>query len=413
MNELQIINIETFKGLIGTAPEIITKGNDSIQKATARGEQLMQEITTMQQNDALWSDEYKDQKKKELIPLITQYLVKLKDTYRVLKERRTPITGLFDDFKKSTISFEAQVDPKGNNNLYSKFQTILDGWAKDEALKQAAKQAEMLRQKNIEAEKIRLKSECEIEIRKVFLAHLENEQNMLVKVFEGMILDKFDQQCEFIRNYSTVYFITHFEAIQPNLEATYLDQAEIKNIITNAKTGKFQIFSAEFKETIEGIKEMFIDKFASKKAELEELASATPAEKEEIKQNITERIETESEKIAKEKLEKEAQAVIQSTTNSQIMQANLAFDSESQVQQMQPEQKVKTGYEIKVLKASGWLQIAAFYFEKEGMKKNVADLGKMKLEQMKTFAEKHALKTGEKIENPFLVYEETFKAVIK
>ncbi|MBK7883038.1 MAG: hypothetical protein IPJ81_03900 [Chitinophagaceae bacterium] len=69
----------------------------------------------------------------------------------------------------------------------------------------------------------------------------------------------------------------------------------------------------------------------------------------------------------------------------------------------------------KVLKLQYFIQLAseifAMWFEKEGKNLPIDKIGNTKLDQMKAWAEKHAFKTGTKIESKFIKYEESFKAV--
>jgi hypothetical protein len=89
------------------------------------------------------------------------------------------------------------------------------------------------------------------------------------------------------------------------------------------------------------------------------------------------------------------------------------FEAESELVQTVDAPNQRQGFEITVLHPAGYLQIISFYFEREGKNQTVEKLAGMKLESMKTFCEKHAHKTGEKIDNKFIKYEPTFKAVNK
>jgi hypothetical protein len=73
--------------------------------------------------------------------------------------------------------------------------------------------------------------------------------------------------------------------------------------------------------------------------------------------------------------------------------------------------EARQGYEIIVLHQAGYVQIFQMWFENEGKNLPLDKMGGTKLEQMKAWAEKHAHKTGTKIEGKFLKYEESFKAV--
>ena len=73
--------------------------------------------------------------------------------------------------------------------------------------------------------------------------------------------------------------------------------------------------------------------------------------------------------------------------------------------------EARQGYDIIVVHQAGWVQIFQLWFEQEGKNLPIDKIGNTKLDQMKSWAEKQAHKTGTKIESKFLKYEETFKAV--
>lgn len=89
------------------------------------------------------------------------------------------------------------------------------------------------------------------------------------------------------------------------------------------------------------------------------------------------------------------------------------FDNVEQTARPESKAQVRSGYNIAVTHPAGWVTIFQLWFEKEGKNLGVDVLGRKSLNQMKGWAEKHALKDGEKITSPYVKYEETFKTVAK
>jgi len=91
-------------------------------------------------------------------------------------------------------------------------------------------------------------------------------------------------------------------------------------------------------------------------------------------------------------------------------QALALFEQASETtEQTGPE--ARTGLVITVINPAGWVEIFTFWFQREGVKLPVDEIGNKKLEQMKTFCEKVANKTGEKIASKNLKYDTAVKSV--
>lgn len=400
------VNIEVFKGLISTAPSALAANQESVSKAETVGNNLLTEVNTLMASEA---GKPNFEARKTLDEKLSKYLVRVNETVKVIKERRTPITGLFDDFKKMFTSLEAKIDPK-NDTFPGKIQAIRNRWAADQAAENQRIQNEQLRNRNIEAERIRIKSEIELQLKKYFLDFVDAEQNAMIFHFESLQLEAFDFESEKLINYKPVYPFGHFEAFKPKVSVQYIDPSEVQNILINVKAGKFDDFCEELKETMIAIRDIHIEKLPSKKAELQEIANANEVEKQRLQQEADKRKAEEAEKLRAETEKKKAEATQQAETVQQVVQTNMLF--EMQVGTV-TQDNVKEGCEIVVKNANGWLQIVAFYFEKEGLKKLPDDLAKMKLDQMRTWCEKHYMKTSEKIQSVALEYKDVYKAVNK
>lgn len=442
------VNIEVFKGLISTAPAALAANQESVSKAETVGNNLLTEVNTLLASEA---GKPNFEARKALDEKLNNYLTRVNEAIKKIKDRRTPITGLFDDFKRMFTSLEARIDPK-LDTYPGKIQNIRNRWASDQAAENQRIQNEQLRNRNIEAERIRIKSEIELQLKNYFLDLVEAEQNAMIYHFESLQLEAFDFESEKLINYKPVYPFGHFEKFIPKVNIQYLDPSEANNILTNVKAGKFEEFSNELKETMIAIRDIHIEKLPSKKAELQEIANAaeikrkadeeaaeakrkadaaSAAEKRQLeaeaaeKQRIANEAEAErkrladgsekrkadeSAKVSTETELKKTEATQQAETVQQVAQTNMLFEMQTGTV---TQDNVKEGCEIVVKNANGWLQIVAFYFEKEGLKKLPDELAKMKLDQMRTFCEKYYMKTSEKIQSVALEYKDVYKAVNK
>lgn len=397
---VDLIKVDSFKETIDTAPTVLVQNQSSAVKATEFGESLLKRIAESGMNDQLDAD-------------ANDFLVKLRRTYDLMNERRKPITSLFDSVKKVFTEFEGRIDPKGKDNIYAQIQQYRNSWAAAKAQEQRRKEEEARKKAAYEQERINIKADIELKLKQHFLSYCDAQQQSLVNLFEGVQLDTFDASAQLILKFSEAYPFAHFENFKPQVYKVYLTDPEVQNILTNCKAGKFEGFSREYTETIKGLKEVFIDKLPSKRNELTAIANASAAEKKRLEAEAELRRKAEQERIEKESAERNAQATAQAETSKQVATANSMFDMQTAMASPESTAQVREGFEITVTNPAGYLQIVAFYFEKEGLKEGLDKLEKKTLGSMKKFCEDHAKKTSEKINNPYLVYNEKFTAVNK
>jgi hypothetical protein len=114
--------------------------------------------------------------------------------------------------------------------------------------------------------------------------------------------------------------------------------------------------------------------------------------------------------MADEAAEAKRKADLDADVKKQGEQTMVMFEKEAAVAETADAPETKVGYEITVLHPVGFTQIFAIWFEKVGKDLPVDKIGNTKLDQMKAWAEKEALK-GTKIDSKFIQYNDTFKAV--
>jgi hypothetical protein len=134
----------------------------------------------------------------------------------------------------------------------------------------------------------------------------------------------------------------------------------------------------------------------------------------EIERLNAERIQREKDEAIKMEIEAEEQrklAAEQVEMERASGNAQLLFNQVADTAVTGPAPEIRSGFEITVIHPAGWVEIFQFWFQREGCKMGPEEMGKKSLNQMKTFVEGVAKKTGEKIESRFLKYETSTKAV--
>lgn len=420
-NEVLIPGQDNTLAIIQTAPDALMLNDQIVTKAV----EVCNNLLAIAEKDGM-SD--------ELDLRINNALLKLKDRYGEIKDRRTPLTQMFDQIRSKFTELEAKIDPSKPGNIYAQLQSKRNAWATHKIELQKKADAERERKLRAEQEKINLKAEADIQLRNGFLSYLSSAKSQLQNLFNTTTLDNYIDNAQAIFDFSEIYKIDKFNALQVNMNAIYLSPAELELIITNARIGKFDAWNSEFQSAIRDMKTDLSQKMPGKKRELEqiyqaELDAAEAAKKAREAKNEADRIAAEeatrkaaaererleNERIerekreAEEKAEADRRAKIKAEQDAEaeknLAQAELQFNNTIEAAAETEQINAIESYEIEVMNPAGWLLIAQFWYQNEGMKMSNSDIEKKTFKQMKSFCEKWYKKNGATgLSSPYIKY---------
>lgn len=455
-NQVAIIHnsIEIFR----SAPEILKANQDKTQKALIVGEQILE-----QWNDA-WTIENEDER---LVALAAadersnKYLVNCSNALSQEKEARAAITQMMDNFKKMFTEAENVIDKAKPNTTPAKVQSNRDTYAAEAYKINERRRIEAERIESKKKEEIELRSQAEVRLSNKYNDYLLERKTKLTTSFNAITLDTLDETTQKLTGYQPELKTDVIAAFSLGLYSSFHTQDEIKKIQDAVISAQTPDFASNYKAELSLLRDELVEKIPSKKAELVEqkrLADEAAAEAErqriekekrdaEIAQANAEerkRLEAEAERIRienekrNEELRQQQQAAIaeqkrreeeeaarllneaeeakrkaeqESEIKKQGDQTMAMFEKEASIAETTPTAEARQGYEIVVLHPVGYTQIFQLWFENEGKDLPVDKIGNTKMDQMKSWAEKYALKKDVKIESKFLKYEEVFKAV--
>jgi hypothetical protein len=423
----EIMPVDEFKEIIQAAPTALVLNKEKADKAVAFGKTLLERINTEGMTEELDTE-------------CNKYLVKLKNTYQDLFNRRKPLTEMFDVVRKTFTELEGQIDSKSKENVYAQIQKARNDYATKLMMAKKKAEEEAATKLAKDKEVINLKAEIEAAMRNGFLGQLDKSKRNLTACFEAIKLGEFEYGVSVFKNFPLDYTLNTFITIPVNITTRrqFVTNDELNQLIDEGKTGKFDIWAKEYsnsmislfnelqmklpakKQELEAIAKAeaeaaerariaAMEKNAQKKAELEQQAKAAEEERQRLEAEKIQRQKQEEERQRLEAEETQRKATEQIEANRQVNTTNALFDAEVAVVESAAETNAIESYEIKVLNAPAWLLIAVFYFEREGKKETVEKLEKKSLGQMKKFCESHYKKTSEKIESPYIVYEPIYK----
>ena len=385
--------------------------------------------------------------------ILNRCQLRLKEIGEEIKDRRMPLTRRLDTVKKAFTEIEALVDPTNPKSIYAESAQIRNEWHTKLAEEKKRTDEAAAKKLKKDDERIRLRSEATQQIRNGFISDLAAAKSMLTSYFNEITLEKFHEHQHRIHQWHTEYTEIEFASIKTVLRAIYHTPEEIAEIELESRQGKFELFNKEYAAELTTMLHGYMDQLPGKKLHLEaeadakrkaeeaaeearKKAAAAQLEQDEAKRKQMEADAEEAkrkadeqeaenlrlQKIAEDKAEAERikqandelakkEANKQATEAKAMMERNQTlFDHEAAKLEEVPQAKVKASYEITVKAPSGMLQIVSYYFQHKGNTESVGDLKKRSLDQMITFCEKNALKTGIKIDNPLIEYKEVYKA---
>ncbi|MXV16865.1 hypothetical protein [Hufsiella ginkgonis] len=351
----------------------------------------------------------------ELDKELNKWQVNAKQAVEVMTKRRAPITQMANQVVKAFTALEAPLDPKKADSFYARAQKYRDAWAKECADAEKQRQAEIQKKQNKEKERVTLSAEIERQFRGAYLGKLNEFRTFYTGKLSKATLENIEDVKKVITGIKTVYPRDKFNELSVTVNAVYHDKIELASLINGVRTTIFDELAANFLENMEHLREQLIAEIPSKKTELESIAKADADTKATLLQQQQEREAAQKQAQLDQAAAEKAKSDEQIKLNESIGITNTLFEAAAEMAEVREENtaQVRQGYKILVHNSAGWGAIFLFYFEKEGQKLPVEEFGKKTLNQMKAFCEKHAHKTGEKVESVNLVYEDDFKAVAK
>lgn len=326
---------------------------------------------------------------------INKWMVSAKLALKKMEEDRKPYTAKAQEFVKLFTNVENELQKE----LYQEFQAIRDAsvseYAKEEQEIQRKEALELKRKQ----ERTRLLALSDQMVREEYAAILAQERDDLLKSFSEANSSNIDDVEQELKSLEPIFHFAQWEAIQPSITSHILEKRELDNIIVNSKLGKFDKCAEHFTKTIRDYADHLLTLIPSRRDEISKGQESKKAEELKRKQ---EAIDAERIRVAKEKAERdEAEALKKAQLEMEIDRANRKAET--------PSTRSIDSYAIEVTEREGWMAIFQFYYANSPEQ----DLGKIKLDQMKAFAEKQAKKTGEMIEHSGLKYEIKYKAVAR
>lgn len=325
--------------------------------------------------------------------------VKLRDSYKIMQDRRKPYTQRMDEIKALFTGSEGDVEVIGKE-----VKGLRDNWQKEKArrarIEEEKRQAELQKKQ----EEIDMRTYAKNCLFNAYAAALQDVFTRMNNAFNGQHARSLDAYGEKLKAYVPVLDADTYGRMLPkaNAKPQFYTMGEAQAIYEQVAREERPALAADYTSRITAERDRLIELIPSRKRELERIAGdATAAAEAEarMKQEAEERQRQLEQEAADRKAAAESAAEVESM--------NAAFDTASEatpVMQVAKGTVVKKKYEAKTHAA--WVAIIQSWVANDMNKMTIEELGK-KLSFMKTAAEKR-LNEGVELKAAGLEVEEDY-----
>lgn len=385
---------ENVSAIVRDTPGNFSRNQLSYTRCLMAGEKLIEEIREKGMSD-------------ELDQLAAKYIEKTRRTIKDMNERRSPLTKLFDQMRKEFTELENSIDPTRDGTVPFRIQQLRNRFAAERRQQEEARRrAEEIR-RQAELARTRYRAECTDDFKARFNELVDTHINHLTSLERSLTLQNYDTVLDAVTAFAVDLAPgwTPQPSLHVPLNITDDESAAIRSEILQELMPRF---AEQYRAEIGDYRQDILDRLPSRKAELERASKAEAAEAARIKTDMEQRhaavfARMEAQRAAR--LQEDVRKTQAAMAGTEA--ANLFDLARATAPAYQP--KAKVSKRISVTAPSGYMQVLAMWWAKEGCNLTKDELDKVFKKQI-TFCEKVANKEGEFINDPGVEYVDEVKA---
>ena len=395
-NELSIIRPENMKEIVMAAPGSYEINRKSRDNCVSFGQNILTAIQQQGMND-------------DLDKQAAVFIEKARRTVKVMNERRSPVTKLFDEVRSAFTTIENEIDPSKSGTIGYQLQQLRNQYAAKKRAEEEKRRQEALARQRAEEAARKFRMDVEDDFKQQFQRLVNDAINGIAKADNELSLENYEETLARLKSSK--------EYVAKGLPAGWLEQlhtyaripagikaaeteAEVKNMLAKQFTEQY---IAEVGDALDYI----LDRLPSKRANLEKIAQANAEEAARIKAEMEARSRAEAERMEKERAEREAGEKRKAELERKAAEMASLFDSQAAASAYQP--KTKVTKKINLLNPEGVLSVLSLWWSKEGCTLGVEELSRMFKKQI-AFCEKLAGKEGILVQDESVEYVDEVKA---
>lgn len=395
-NALTIFEPQNVQTIATLAPQSYDKNLRSHDGCLNFGEALLQRVQAEGMSDIL------DQE-------ISLYLEKTRKTLKLMNERRTPVTQMFDQIRKAYTALENDVDPAKSDTIPYQLQVCRNAYARKKHEEEEQRRREEAARIAKENAKTRYRADVEDDYAAQFNALVNKSINELNDLDKTVTLDNYTERLTAIRQYNCELPKGWCQTVVSRaLRPAELSPTECNAIQANVMAGLADRFTKQYPFEVQSVRDDILDRLPSKNKELERIALASAEEAARIKAQMEAREREEAARKESERIEREKQEAAKAQLNAQKQEMDGLFGLPvAEPTAYQPKTQVKKKVVIRT--ADDVMKVVVFWWSQEGCNKSVDDLCKEFKKQI-TYANTMANSKSNPVTIVGMDYEDDVKA---
>ena len=289
-NELAIIRPENIQTIVQAAPQSYNDNKNSHDRCIDFGLTILNAVRTQGMND-------------ELDQQAAAFIDKARRTVKVMNERRSPVTKLFDEVRSAFTTMENEIDPSKPGTVAYDLQQFRNQYAAKKRAEEERRLREEMARRQAEEARRKFRVDVEDDLKRQFQELVDTTINTLNAIDRDVTLENYAQSIEAVNVIPRELPGLWMANLKSRVRVPYgMKPEEDAAIVQDAKSNLTRQFSEQYAfevgETATGI----LDRLPSKKANLERIAQANAEEAARMKAEMEVRQRAEAERAEKEML---------------------------------------------------------------------------------------------------------------
>lgn len=392
-NELAILRPENIKDIVQTAPQSYDLNKKSRDNCVTFGQNILNTIQQQGMND-------------DLDKQAAVFIEKARRTVKVMNERRSHVTKLFDQMRTAFTTIENEIDPAKSGTIGYQLQQFRNQYAAKKRAEEEKRRQEALARQQAEEAARKFRLDVEEDFRRQFQDLVNANINKINDIDNNLTLDNYDKSLILL---NAIKDSTVIPAWVETLHTTLRIPMGVKvaDVEKEIKQKLKKQFEEQYIFEVGDTVDYTLDRLPSKRANLEKIAQSNAEEAARIKAEMEARQKAEAARIEKERAAREAEAKAKADMNRQAAEMSSLFNAQATMAGYQP--KTKVTKKINLLNPEGIMPILSLWWSKEGCTLSVDELSKMFKKQI-TFCEKLANKEDIFVSDENVEYVDEVKA---
>ena len=394
-NEITIIRPENMREIMQAAPQCYELNRTSRDNCVNFGQNILHAIHQQGMDD-------------ELDKQAAAFIEKARRTVKVMNERRSPVTKLFDQVRAAYTAVENEIDPTKTGTIGYQLQQLRNQYAAKKRAEEEKRLREEMERRRAEEAARKFLMNVEDDFKQKFQDLVNSTLNKITEVDNNLTLENYDNSLALLRSIKA----TTEDCVPAWIETLHTSRLipmgiKVADVEKEIKQKLCKQFCDQYLSEVGDTVDYTIDRLPSKKANLERMAKANAEEAARIKAEMEARQKAEAERMEKERAAREAEEKRKAEMERGAAEMKSLFDGQAAVVGYQP--KTKVTKKINLLNPEGIMPILSLWWSKEGCTLTVEELAKMFKKQI-TFCEKLANKEDIFVRNESVEYIEEVKA---